>query len=173
MRRVSYPSDSFHVTHGGKPQAKNSGCPEPKLRVILIPNRCERLKCQCASFSAGYSDTIGPSAQLLVGGRMWNRRCSMSFNICRVSKINQRMMRFFAKNGPIKVSLAECRNCQPVWNCVRIAFEAFHQMLWLFSLAAVQWERSLAQSKQSSFARGKLAVIFLPQNDRSDTDFRY
>lgn len=38
---------------------------EPKLQVILTPNRGERLKCQPASFFASYSDTTEPSPRLV------------------------------------------------------------------------------------------------------------
>lgn len=134
MRRVSYPTIPSMWLTVEKPQAKNSGCPNLNCKYYWYPTDVSGWNVSVLP-SLPASGTIGPLAQLAAVARQTD-----------VVHEFQYLPRLQKKSGgskilcwTIKAFLTECRNCNPVWNCLWVAFwtEAFPQMLWLFSLAAV------------------------------------
>lgn len=120
---------------------------EPKLQVILIPNRCERLKFQRASFFASSSQRYNRAFSSACGSCTRNSRCVCVSVFARSRRKSGDQRCSFAKTAPSKLSRC-VREFQPMWNCIWVAFERTETLR--LCLALLLWDSVKEEPNQNN-----------------------
>lgn len=160
---------------------------EPKLQVILIPNRCERLKFQCASFFASKL-AVQPAFSSACGSCTRNSRCVCVSIFARSQRKSGDQRCSFAKTAH-QSFLAVCRNSSQCETASESRLNGQKhcdkRSETVFGSAAVRLGERGAQSKQLSVAWCQVvrisamiflwnnSVVFMLWNDRSFPVFGY